>query len=144
MCAFIPSNSCEPRTWQEPNTSFPWHIWPCLFLCFAFKYINYKGFGPNMVKLNRKNKGHKVGFWVCQCVWGIAKLVLLHPCKFGKEFWIVLFPLHKILKPIPWNDRNFSLVIKSMPKCNMKQPCNMILLEWSRRRWLPYLLQCFN
>jgi len=55
-----------------------------------------------------KNKRCRVGSWVCQCVWGIAKLLLLCPCKFAKEFWIVVFPLHKMLKLIPWNDHNFN------------------------------------
>ncbi len=34
----------------------------------------------------------------------------------------------------PWNDYNFSLLTNTMPRCNMKQPCDMILLEWSERR----------
>jgi hypothetical protein len=57
-----------------------------LVLCSTFKYINYKGFGPSMVKLNPKIKGRKVGSWVCQCVQEITKLVLLCPCKFTREF----------------------------------------------------------
>jgi hypothetical protein len=90
------------------------------------------------------NKWHRVGYWVCQCVWGIINLVLCCPCKFARKFWIFLFPLDKILKSISWNDRNFNMFIKTMPKCNMKQPCDMILLEWSKKRWLHGLLQSSN
>jgi len=74
-----------------------------------------------------------LALWVCQCVWGITKLMFLCPCKFAMKFWIVLFPLHKMLKSIPWNDCNFNLVIKIVPS-----------VTWSNHvGWLQGKVVCF-
>ncbi len=72
-----------------------------------------------------KNKQCKFSSWVCQCLWGIAKLVLLCPCKFCKENFNCFVPFkHKMFKLIAWNDCNFSMVIKIVLRCNMKQLCD--------------------
>jgi hypothetical protein len=74
-------------------------------------HISYYGFTWHL-NVHGLSCFGKVGFWVCWCVWGFAKLVLICPCKFVRKFFIILFSLYKMFKPIPWNDCNFSLVIK--------------------------------
>ncbi len=60
--------------------------------------------------------------------------MFLSPCKFAREFKVILFPLDKTFKPIPWNDPNFSVFIEAMPNCDMRQLVDIVLLKWSKRR----------
>ncbi len=57
---------------------------------------------------------------------------------------IILFPLDKILEPIPWNDHNFNVVVEAMPGCDMRKLVDIVLLKWSKRRKLHCLLQNLN
>jgi len=70
--------------------------------------------------------------------------VFLCPCKFAKELRVIIFPLDKILKPIPWNDHNFNVVIEAMPSCDMRKPVDIVLLKWSKRKKLQCFFQSLN
>jgi glyceraldehyde-3-phosphate dehydrogenase/erythrose-4-phosphate dehydrogenase len=62
--------------------------------------------------------------------------VFFCPRKFVREFKVILFPLDKILKSIPWDDYNFNVVIEAMPSCDMRKPLDIMLLKWSKRKIL--------
>jgi hypothetical protein len=55
-----------------------------------------------------------------------------------------MFPLDKIVKPIPWNDRNFNVVIEAMPDCDIRKLVDIVFLKYSKRRKVHYLLQSLN
>jgi hypothetical protein len=55
--------------------------------------------------------------------------LFLYPCKFAREFKVILFPLDKILEPIPWNDHNFSVVIEAMLGCDMRNPLDIVFFK---------------
>jgi hypothetical protein len=44
-CAFIPIDNWDPKAWCYPSRSFPWHIWPCWFLCSPCGYSNWQKLG---------------------------------------------------------------------------------------------------
>jgi len=94
-------------------------------------------------KITPRNKCCKICSRVRQCVLGIKFFLFFCPCKFVKEFKVILFPLDKILEPIPWDDYNFNVVIKAIPGYDMRKPFDIMLLKWSRRRRLHSFLKAW-
>lgn len=95
-------------------------------------------------KITPINKCCRICLKVCQCVSGITNFVSRCPCKFVREFKVILLSLDTILKSIPWDDYNFNVVIKAMPSCDMRKPLDTMLLKWSKRKRLHFSLQSLN
>jgi hypothetical protein len=138
-------------TWGLKNRDF--HIWniskfKCerdnewhqtnIKQCITLKKDNLKN------KITPINKRYKIFSRVWQCVWALTNFVFLYPCKFARQLKVILFPLNKIFELIPWNDCNFNVVIKAMLGWDMRKPLDIVLLKWSRRKKLQYLLQSLN
>jgi hypothetical protein len=84
-------------------------------------------------KITPTNKRNKICSRVCQCMsLGDYKFCVLLSLQICKGTRVIVFPLDKNLKPIPWNDWDFNVVMEPMLGCDMREALDTMLLNGLR------------